>query len=246
MLEWRDEAIVLAARRHGETDAIVSLATFEHGRHMGLVKGGIGRRLRPLLEPGNRVEAVWRARLESHLGHVAIEPIRLYAAALLDDPLRLAAAASACAVVDLALPERDPHPRVFAALVALLGRLTAAPDWPDSYVRFELLILAEMGFALGLEDCAVTGSTQELAFVSPRTGRAVSRAAAGAYEARLLRLPAFLVGEGAADDTQIADGLRLAGHFLERHILEPADRAAPVARERLVGLWQARMEESER
>lgn len=245
MIEWRDEAVVLASRPHGETDVVVTLATFEHGRHLGLVKGGAGRRTRALLEPGNRVEAVWRARLESHLGTVVLEPVRLYAATILDDPLRLAAVASVCAVLDVALPEREPQPRVYAALVAFLGRIAAESDWPATYVRLELLLLAEMGFALQLETCAVTGRTDDLAYVSPRTGRAVGREAAGAYAARLLPLPPFLVeGETPAEAGDVAAGLRLAGHFLGRHILDPADRPMPLARERLTQLWQARAEET--
>lgn len=243
-MEWRDEGIVLAARRHGERDAVVSLLTFEHGRHAGLVRGGAGRRLWPLLQPGNRLEVVWRARLAEHLGAFAVEPLKLHAAGLLEDPLRLAAAASCCALCEVVLPERDPHPELYAALLTLLGRMGEGEEWPADYVRFELLLLAELGYALDLSACAVSGATDDLGFVSPRTGRAVSRAAAGEWSSRLLPLPPFLIEAVDADAGQIVDGLRLAGHFLRRHILEPADRPMPVARDRLSSLFQERAQET--
>ncbi|MDX6748220.1 DNA repair protein RecO [Geminicoccaceae bacterium 1502E] len=243
-MEWRDEGIVLAARRHGERDAVASLLTFEHGRHAGLVRGGAGRRLWPLLQPGNRLECAWRARLSEHLGGFTVEPVRLHVAGFLEDPLRLAAVASACALLEAVLPERDPHPPLYAALLTLLGRMGEADDWPADYVRFELLLLVELGYALDLTSCAVTGSSEGLAFVSPRSGRAVSSGAAEPWVSRLLPLPPFLIEAVDADDAQIVDGLRLAGHFLRRHILEPADRPMPVARDRLSSLLQERSQET--
>lgn len=243
-MEWHDEGVLLSVRPFGERDALVTALTFEHGRHAGLVVAGRSRRTAPLLQPGNRLALTWRARLESQLGHFAVEPQRLYAALLVDDPLRLAALAAAAALLDATLAEREPHPRLYAALLALLGRLAeAAAEWPEAYVRFELMLLAELGFALDLERCAVTGASDDLAFVSPRTGRAVAAAAAAPWAARLLPLPGFLAGRGAADPRQIAQGLRLAGHFLDRHIFRPADRPMPLARERLVGLLQPKDEE---
>jgi DNA repair protein RecO (recombination protein O) len=241
-MDWADEGIVLTVRRHGESDAVLHALTFEHGRHAGLVKGGAGRKLRPLLQPGNRLELEWRARLADQLGGFRIEPRRLFAGALLDDPLRLAALGSACGLVEAGLPERDPHPRLYAALLTWLRRLAEDSDWAADYVRFELLLLAELGFAVDLSACAVTGATADLAFVSPRTGRAVSRDAAGDLAARLLPLPAFLASDAEADPEQIATGLRLAGHFLRRHIFEPTDRPLPATRERLLTLWQAASE----
>lgn len=247
-MEWRDEGVVLAARKHGERDAVLSLLTFRHGRHAGLVKGGAGKRAAPLVQPGNRLECVWRARIPEHLGLYTLEPVRLYVATMLDDPARLAAVASAAALVDAALPERDPHPDLFAALVTLLGRIAGAdprapPEaWAADYVRFELMLLAELGYGLDLDACAVTGVTEGLAYVSPRTGRAVSPEGAGIYRERLLPLPPFLRGEGAADAQQVADGLRLAGHFLRRHIFEATDRPVPVARDRLVDLLRRRVD----
>lgn len=243
-MEWRDEGVLLSVRPFGERDALVTALTFEHGRHAGLVVAGRSRRTAPLLQPGNRLALTWRARLEGQLGHLAVEPQRLYAAVLVEDPLRLAALASATGLLDATLAEREPHPRLYAALLALLGRLVeASADWPETYVRFELLLLAELGFALVLERCALTGTTEDLAFVSPRTGRAVAATAAGPWADRLLPLPGFLVGRGPADRREIAQGLRLAGHFLERHIFAPADRSMPVARERLLALLSPADEE---
>ncbi|MCB1884180.1 MAG: DNA repair protein RecO [Geminicoccaceae bacterium] len=245
-MEWRDEGIVLSRRALGERDALLVLFTPDHGRHLGIVKGGAGRRRGPLLQPGNRLEATWRARLERHLGQFDLEAIRLYPAGFLDRPRELAALASALVLLDVTLPERDPHPRLYAALLALLEHLAAsAPDWPAAYVEFELLLLAELGFGLDLASCAVTGEGRDLAYVSPKTGRAVSRGAAGEWASRLLPLPAFLIGEAPAEVPagEIAQGLRLAGHFLNRHIFEPADRLMPAPRVRFAGLWHPEEED---
>jgi DNA repair protein RecO (recombination protein O) len=239
-MEWQDEGIVLAARRHGERDAILSLLTFGHGRHAGLVHGGAGRRAAPLLQPGNRLECVWRARLAEHLGSWRLEPLRLFAGEFLADPLRLAALGSACALVEATLGERDPHPRLYAALLTLLERMQADLGWAADYVRFELVLLAELGFALDLTACAVAGGSEDLVFVSPRTGRAVSRAGAGGYAEKLLSLPAFLAGGPAEPDlAAIEAGLRLTGHFLRRQIFDPADRPLPAPRDRLLDLLRS-------
>jgi DNA repair protein RecO (recombination protein O) len=241
-VEWRDEGIVLAVRPHGETDAVLHALTFEHGRHAGLVKGGAGRAARPLLQPGNRLELVWRARIPEQLGSFQVEPIRLLAAALLDESMRLAALASTCAILEQALPERDPHPRLYAAMLTWLERLVGGEGWAADHVRLELLLLAELGFALELGRCAVTGATTGLAWVSPKSGRAVSREAAGELAPRLLPLPAFLTGGTEETPEEIAQGLRLAGHFLRRHIFEPVDRPLPASRERLLALWREQRE----
>lgn len=243
-MEWQDEGIVLAARPHGETDAILSALTFEHGRHIGLVKGGIGRRARPLLQPGNRLELTWKARLSEHLGHYVVEPIQAFGNRLLDDPLRLAALASATALLEEGLAEREPQPRLYAGLLKLLEAMLTDPRWPETYVRFELLLLHELGFALDLSACAVTGATVDLAYVSPRTGRAVGRTAAGDLAARLLPLPPFLVADVPATFADVAAGLRLAGHFLGKHLFASADRPLPAARERLTALQRATDDET--
>lgn len=246
-MDWQDEGIVLSVRSHGEHDAIVSLFTFEHGRHAGLVKGGAGRRLRPLLQPGNRLSCTWRARLAEHLGRFSVEPLRLFAATVLDDPAALAALGALCGLLEAGTGERDPHPSLYAAAIALLERLARRdPSWPADYVQFELLLLAEAGFGLDLSRCALTGVADDLAFVSPRSGRAVSRQAGAAWASKLLPLPAFLTGRGPADPAQIVQGLKLAGWFLYRHILAPADRIMPAARERLVELLRQQASNADR
>src|SRR5262245_43790218 len=235
-MEWRDEGIALSVQPHGETDAIMSALTFEHGRHLGLVKGGAGRRARPMLQPGNRLELVWKARLAEHLGHFSAEPMQLFGARLLDEPVKLAALAAGAGLLEGALAEREPHPRLYAGMLKLLEGMLADPRWAETYVRFELLLLQELGFALDLEVCAVTGATDDLAYVSPRTGRAVARAAAGELAGRLLPLPPFLVADVPATEADLRAGLRLSGHFLARQALAPADRPLPAVRERLLTL----------
>ena len=235
-MEWQDEGIALAVRPHGETDAILSALTFAHGRHLGLVKGGAGRRARPLLQPGNRFELTWKARLPEHLGHFAAEPVQLYGGRLLDQPLALAALAAAAALLEVVLAEREPQQRLYAGLLRLLESMLGDPRWLETYVRFELLLLRELGFALELERCAVTGASEGLAFVSPRTGRAVPAAGAGALAPRLLPLPPFLVADLPATAADLVAGLRLSGHFLRREALAPADRPLPAVRERLITL----------
>lgn len=236
-MRWNDEAFVLSARRHGETGAVVHLLTREHGRHGGLVRGGGGRRLSAVLQPGNQVRAEWRGRLEEHLGTLAVELTKARAAAVLGDPARLAALASACAVVEAALPEREPHPALYEAVAALLDALEGSPAWAAAYVRWELGLLAELGYGLDLTRCAATGDREDLAYVSPRSGQAVSRAAAEPWRDRLLPLPGFLLGaQAGAGPAEVRDGLALTGFFLERRVLAPHGRAEPRARTRLVEL----------
>jgi DNA repair protein RecO (recombination protein O) len=237
-MQWTDDGIVLSARRHGETAAILVLLTHEHGRHAGLVLGATGKRLRGVLQPGNQVGATWRARLAEHLGTYTLEPAGGVAADLLDDGDRLAGLASACAVADLALPEREPHPRVHAGLAALLTAMAdpALGDaWIAAYVRWELGLLADLGYGLDLTSCAVTGSGDDLVWVSPRTGRAVSRTAGEPYRDRLLALPPFLTGRGGGEVPDLVAGLALTGHFLVRHVLNAHGQEEPPARHRFVG-----------
>ena len=249
-MQWEDEGVVLAARRHGESSAVVSLFTAGHGRHAGLVRGGAGKRARPVYEPGNRLRVTWRARLAEQLGSFSAELEAAVAARLLDDPLRLAGLGAACALLDAGLPERDPHPMLYKMFTDLIDNLLQHEAWLERYVRFELDLLAELGFGLDLGACAVTGATTGLAYVSPRSGRAVSRAGAGVYADRLLPLPAFLLcpgsgrlrarlraeasGEAPADPAEIAAGLRLTGAFLRRHLFDASERPLPAARERLL------------
>lgn len=232
-MQWADTGFVVASRRLGESGLIVELLTRGHGRHLGLVLGGQSPRMRAALQVGNRVAAVWRGRLPEHLGAIACEPVEAHAARFLDDAMRLAGLAAAAALVAAAQPEREPHGDVFASFGGLLEALDSAIDWPAHYVGWERDLLAALGFGLDLTRCAVTGDTGDLAYVSPRTGRAVSRAAGRPYHDKLLPLPDFLWRDTAADDTQIALGLRLTGHFLLHHVLLPQGRALPPARARL-------------
>ena len=229
-MQWTEEGTVLSVRRHGEASAIVELMTRARGRHLGLVRGGAGSRLRPVLQPGNLVSATWRARLDEHLGHYAVEGVRLRAAAFLPAPHALYGLAHLAALVRL-LPERDPHPAVHEALEAVLDQLGDAAAAGGRVLRFELQMLAELGFGLDLARCAVTGGTADLVYVSPKSGRAVSRGAGEAWQDRLLALPAFLAEDrNEASAAELAAGFALTGFFLARHLFEPRGLALPDTR----------------
>jgi len=230
-MEWSDQAIILSQRPYGESAALVMLLSRDHGRHAGLVRGARQPRRRGELEPGTLVSAVWRARLAEHLGNLTLEPLRPCAAAWFDDPWRLAALVAACAVAEASLPERQPHPAVFEGLAAWLEALDS-PYFGEAYVRWELGLLAELGFGLELGQCALSGVNDDLAYVSPRSGRAVSLSAGEPWRERLLALPRFLSGAGGGGGVaEVGAGLRLTGHFLARHAL--AEGALPAARQRL-------------
>ncbi len=233
MILWRDEGVLLSARRHGENDAIVEALTAEHGRHAGVVKGGGGRR-RAQLQPGAQVALAWRARLEAHLGAFTIEPLRDRAGAIMAQADALAALSSVSALLSAFLPEREPCADLYARTVGLLDALAAGPGWGARYALWELDLLAALGFGLDLSACAATGAVEDLVWVSPRSGRAVSAAAGAPYAARLLALPPFLRTGGAATPDDIAAALRLTGWFLE-HRAAPAFglAASPPARARL-------------
>jgi DNA repair protein RecO (recombination protein O) len=232
-MEWRDTGFVLAAHRHGESGVIVELLTLEHGRHAGLVRGGQSPKVRAVLQPGNEVVAVWRGRLAEHLGTLSCELLRAHAAHFLDDPDRLAGLAAAAALVAAAVPEREPQPDVFASFAALIEALDSRADWLARYIGWERDLLAALGFGLDLRRCAVTGATTDLAYVSPRTGRAVSRAAGLAYRDKLLVLPDFLWRDEPADGDQLTLGMILTEHFLIHHVFAPQGRTLPAARVRL-------------
>jgi DNA repair protein RecO (recombination protein O) len=235
-MEWSDEGVVLSVRPHGETAAVADLFTRAHGRHSGLVHGGRSRRLRPVLQIGNHVDATWKARLADNLGHYNIELRRGFAAPVMEDAAALAAMTSMAALARL-LPERDPHPNLFEITLFVLGYLSDAAVWPALVVRWELALLDELGFGLDLATCAATGTTVDLIYVSPKSGRAVSSEAGEPYKDRLLALPGFLRAGGAAGSVareDIAAGFALTGYFLEARVLAPHGLQMPDARGRLV------------
>ncbi len=235
MIEWREEGVLLAVRRHGESAAIIEVLTRGHGRHAGVVRGGQSRKVAPALQPGAQLDLTWQARLEDHLGAFRVEPVRSRAALLMSDRLALAGLNAVCALAGFVLPEREPHAAFYDRTVQLLDLMGATGAWPLAYLRWEAALLDEMGFGLDLSACTVTGAAENLVYVSPRTGRAVSRDAAGAWRDRLLPLPAALLGRGPAPDAEILDGLLTTGHFLAER-LAPAlgDRPLPPARDRLI------------
>ena len=220
-MQWTDEGIVLGVRRHGEANAILDLMTREHGRHLGMVRGGFGTRLKPVLQPGNSVSATWKARLDEHLGNYTVEALNLRASSFFTSPHALYGVGHLAALMRL-LPERDPHEGLYAVFADILGHLDDAGAAAPMVVRFELQILAELGFGLDLEQCVATGQTSELDFVSPKSGRAVSRGAGAPYADRMLRLPVFLRAPDALPSGRdLADGFALTGFFLNRYVLEP-------------------------
>ena len=232
-MEWRDEGVILSVRRHGETSAIAEILTAEHGRCLGLVRGGRSRTQRPVLQPGNIVQTTWRARLEEHLGHFTLEALSLRAGAIMDEPFRLAGLSTLAGLAQL-LPEREPHARIYEALRIVLDAIDQDEVWPALLVRWEMGLLDELGFGLDLGTCAATGSNEQLIYVSPKTGRSVSAAAGEPYRERLLVLPAFLVGNAPATVTDVLDGFRLTGFFLARHVFGPRGIAAPEPREWII------------
>jgi DNA repair protein RecO (recombination protein O) len=235
-MEWTDEAIILGTRRHGETSLILELMTKGHGRHLGLVRGGRSRRKQPFLQPGNSVEVTWRARLDEHLGHLNVEPIAERASRLMSGSAGIYALQILASLLRL-LPERDPHPELYAALAASLDALESVGAAAELLVRFELTILNELGFGLDLTRCAATGATDDLAFVSPRTGRAVSREAGAPYKEKLLPLPQFLLRRtGAPSAEELRQAFALTGYFLHRHVCEPRGLEPPPSRERFLAL----------
>ena len=233
-MEWTDEGIVLGVRRHGESSAIVELLTRAHGRHLGLVRGGASSRMRPLLQPGNSLRAVWRARLDEHLGYYQVEGIRLRAATVLASSHAVYGVTHLASLARL-LPERDPHEDIYEMLDRTLDDFDEVGQAAAHLIKFELAMLAELGFGLDLDTCAATGETTDLVYVSPKSGGAVSRRAGDPWRDRLLRLPAFLRhSEGNASgwsDQDLQDGFAITGLFLMRHVLEPRGQGHSDARD---------------
>lgn len=234
-MHWRDEGLLLNVRRHGENGAIIDVLTAEHGRHGGLVRGGAGLRLGTILQPGAQLSLEWSARLEDHLGTFKVEPVRSRAAPIMADRVRLAGLNSMSAMLLATLAEREADAGLYAATISLVDAMAAEdPYWPATYARWELDLLATLGFGLDLTRCAASGVRSDLAYVSPRTGRAVSRAAGGVWADKLLTLPAFLIGRGPISAGSVREAMRLTGHFFEQWMLPAFGQdALPAARQRL-------------
>jgi DNA repair protein RecO (recombination protein O) len=241
-MEWTDSGYILGVRRHGESSVILEAMTRDHGRHLGLVRGGRSRALQPVLQPGNAVQLVWRARIDSHLGNYAVEGLTLHAGQFLSSRLALFTMTHVAALVRL-LPERDPHPMLHEALGQVIEVLTDQDLAPALVARFELEMLADLGFGLDLTACAATGKQDDLIYVSPKTGRAISREAGAPWRDRLLRLPGFLRGDGGIPSAaEIADGLKLTHYFLDRDVFAPRGLAMPEGRRALVQALAALVE----
>lgn len=235
MIEWRDEGAVLAVRPFGENSVILEVFTPTMGRHAGIVRGGTSRKLAPVLQPGAQVSVAWKARLDQHLGAFTVEPIRSRAAQAMGDRLALAGLNAVCGLLAVVLPEREAHVLLYDRTVQLLDLLGQSDVWPLAYLRWEQAVLEEMGFGMDLSACAVRGVNEDLAFVSPRTGRAVSRDAAGEWADRLLLLPPVLAGKGDANAHEIVKALSTTGFFIEKRLMRAlGDRAVPAARQRLI------------
>lgn len=233
-MEWSDRALVIANRAHGERDCVLEVFTATRGRCLGLVRGGRSRRRAAVLQTGNSLHITWRARLDEHLGHFAVEPLTDRAAHLIASRAGLALAQTLAAELRL-FAERDPHPEMHDAALVLLDHAGEGLAPVAGLVRFEVMLLAALGFGLDLTVCALTGTTEDLAFVSPKTGRAASRAAAAPYADRVLRLPPFLAGAAGDSYTpgDVLDGLKLTGHFLRRDVWDPRRIDPPLSRETL-------------
>ena len=234
-MEWRDQGILLSVRHHGETSAIIEVFTPTQGRHAGVVRGGVSRKIAPVLQPGAQLDVSWRARLEDHIGSFSVEPVRSRAADAMNDRMALAGLNAVTALLSFCLPEREPHPPLYARTEGLLDLLGQGDLWPLAYLRWELALLEEMGHGLDLSSCAVTGATEGLVYVSPRSGRAVSLAGAGDWADRLLPLPDVLRGRGDAGDAEIAQGFVTTGYFLDAHLAQGlGGKPLPAARARFV------------
>ena len=240
-MDWRDEGILLAVRPHGETSAIIETLSRGHGRHAGLVRGARGAKLSPVLQPGTQLAIEWRARLAEHLGNFRVEPVRSRAASIMADRTALAALNAIGALLVALLPEREPVPEVYERTVLLADALAdAAWDWPALYAKWEIGLLTALGFGLDLTTCGASGVTEDLTYVSPRTGRAVSRDAGGAWADKLLPLPGFVIGRGAPTIGAVRESLRMSGYFLEHWACPALERKSlPEARARLMHLFES-------
>ncbi|NSX53928.1 DNA repair protein RecO [Parasulfitobacter algicola] len=234
-MEWRDQGVLLSVRKHGETAAIIEIFTEQNGLHAGVVRGASSRKIAPVLQPGAQLDVVWKARLDEHIGTFAVEPLRSRAALVMGDAMALAGLNTVCGLLCFALAEREPHPPLYARTTALLDLLGQNTLWPLAYLQWEMALLEELGFGLDLSTCAVTGAVDGLAYVSPKSGRAVTKQGAGDWADKLLPLPPVMLGSGTSDDAEIVLALRTTGYFLE-NALAPAlgNRPLPPVRARFL------------
>lgn len=234
-MEWRDQGILLAVRRHGENSAIIDVFTEHHGRHAGIVRGGASRRMGPILQPGAQLDVAWRARLEEHIGSYKVEPVRSRSANAMSDRLALAGLNAVTGLLTFALPERESQNSIYRRTMGVLDLLGDPEIWPLAYLRWEVGLLEDLGFGMDLRTCAVTGSSEDLIYVSPRSGRSVSRQGAGDWVDKLLPLPPVLLRQGAAPDREIAQALETTGFFLNEHLAPMmGNRPLPESRARFV------------
>lgn len=240
-MRWSSEGIILSVRKHGETSAIIELMTPDRGRHLGLVRGGAGRRMRPILQPGNSVDATWSARLSEHLGAYTVELSNARTAKIMTDRLALSALNAACSMAVEIVPERQVYPKVYAGLRVFLDNIDDVEIWPILYVHWEMQLLSALGYGLDLSSCAASGETQNLTHVSPRSGRAVCAREAEPYLDKLFALPEFLKGDSEGSVEDIMAGLNLTGHFISSRIFWPVNKAMPEARANMVDQLKQRL-----
>ena len=234
-MEWRDEGVLLSVRKHGEGSAIIEVFTEEHGRHAGLVRGGGARKMAPILQPGAQLSVEWKARLEDHLGSYTVDPIKSRAVQIMGDRGALAAMGTVSALLCLGLPEREANAPLYARTINLIDALGEETDWPARYALWENALLTDMGFGLDFSECAATGATQDLVYVSPRSGRAVSREGGKDYADLMLPLPRFLRMDDPTEDSDaVNDALRTTGHFIKTWLMPALGRELPPARDRLI------------
>lgn len=238
-MEWTDEGIVLSTKLHGENNVVLEVLTKEHGRHSGLVRGGRSKKNRPILQIGNQVSLIWKARLAEHLGFYTVELDKSPVGYLMDDRAALSGINSLCTLAHL-LPERDPYPGLYKASLLITQYIENKEIWPLLLVRWEMELLNELGFGLDLSSCAATGTTDQLIYVSPKSGKAVSEAAGEPYKDKLLKLPNILSGYELQDSNpqQLKEAFTLTGYFLEKYILMPRDQHLPEVRKRMLDYLQ--------